>query len=167
MGKPLILSDNPGNQTTGELYVGTLDNPLSRTFINLDSAGFDPFNPDLNAVRVKARRGRVGASATYFVDRDVIGFRLKPLASSPIFPCIPMVPIAILSDCTCFAKGTNVPSCWADPTQTRPGSWEHEIMGRRGCDNFHLDASGQPVYGPDTDHIPEITVTLHERDHAA
>jgi hypothetical protein len=163
-GGLLRLKDNPQNETDGELYIGTLDNPTSRTFINLDATGFDPFTPDLNAVRVKARRLRVGASATYFLDRDVVGFRLKqpPDSSpSPTFPRIPMVPIAILSDPSCFAKGTNTPQCWANPTQTNPDSWENQIMGRQGKDRYALNSSGQPIFGS-MDGIKEITITLTE-----
>jgi hypothetical protein len=164
MGKPLLLKDNPDNLTSGELYAGTLDAPVSRTFIGLANTGFDPFNPDLNAVRVKAQhRNRVGASATYYIDRDVVGFRLKPPpSSSQLFPFIPMVPIAILSDPSCFPS-RYVPQWWADPSKTACNSWEHQVMGRQGQDNYYIDPSGLPAFGPNTDHIPEITVTLGEK----
>jgi len=160
MGKPLVLKDNPENLTDGELYVGTLDDPVSRTFIGLTNAGFDPFNPDLNAVRVKTHRRRVGASATYFIDRDVVGFRLKPPPASspyPTFPQVPMVPIAILSD-PCL-PGQNTPICWASKG---PSTWEQQIMARGVNDVWSIDpVTGQPtnIVG---DGIPEITLTLTE-----
>jgi hypothetical protein len=160
LGRPLLLKDNPDNLTDGELYAGTLDSPTSRTFIGLANVGFDPFHPDLNAVRVKAHRNRVGASSTYFIDRDVVGFRLKPPpASSPLFPAIPLVPIAILSD-PC-APSNNVPACWEGKDKS---TWEGAIMGRKGDDHWSLDASGRPVHAAGGDGIKEITVTLGEQE---
>jgi hypothetical protein len=157
MGQSLTLADNADNDTDGELYAGTLDNPTSRTFVGLTNTGFDPYNPDLNAVRVKKHFSRVGASSTYFIDRDVIGFRLKPPpAASPNFPAIPMVPIAILSD-PC-PPGRNTPDCWAQKGQS---TWERAIMARAGRDDWSMGPSGQPVHGVG-DGIPEIAVTLTE-----
>jgi hypothetical protein len=161
-GHAVTIHDNPQNETDGELYVGTLDDPTSRTFVGLANTGFDPYRPDLNAVRVKTRLPRVSASSTYFVDRDVIGFRLKqPRASSPTFPAIPMVPIAILSEPCPPAQ--NTPDCWVKKDLN---SWEGAIMGRRGQDDFLIGASGQPISrssnGGNSDGIPEISVTLTE-----
>ncbi len=156
LGRPLLLKDNPDNRTDGELYAGTLDNPASRTFIGLGNTGFDPFHPDLNAVRVQTHRNRVGASSTYFIDRDVVGFRLKPPpASSPAFPAIPVVPIAILSD-PC-APDNNVPGCWAGKDAS---TWEGAVLGRKGHDDWSMDGSGRPVSGGDG--IKEIVVTVGE-----
>ena len=158
MSHRLFLQDNPNNDTHGELYIGTLDDPASRTFINLNATGYDPFNPDLNAVRVKAHRSRAGASATYFIDRDVVGFRLKqPPTSSPTFPFIPMVPIAILSD-PCPPSQNN-PACWGGNNKNT-SSWEYQIMARNGLDQWTINSSGQPVLG--SDGIKEISVTLTE-----
>jgi len=146
VGKPLVLADNPQNLTDGELYVGTLDAPLSRTFINLTNPYYDPYNPDLNAVRVVTRRERAAASATYYADRDVLGFRVRPtLSSSPLFPAIPLVPIAILSD-PCPPSG-NTLACWASKG---PSTWENQIMAR------------QSVGGPGASGFPTIALTLTE-----
>jgi hypothetical protein len=157
-GKPFVLKDNPQNKTDGELYVGTLENPASRTFIGLDRTFFDPFNPDLNAVRVVTRRYRVAESSTYFVDRDVLGFRLKqPLASAPLFPAIPMVPIAIRSN-PCPPAQNN---CWLNNGNGGGNTWENEILARHGHDSWRIDpSSGQPTTGGDG--IPEIRITLSE-----
>jgi hypothetical protein len=157
-GHPLRLRDNPQNATDGDLYVGTLDEPNSRTFVNPDNVGYDPYRPDLNAVRVKTRLPRVAASATYFVDRDVIGFRLKqPPASSPTFPALPMVPIAILSQPCPPAQ--NTPDFWV---KKDPNTWERAIMARSGSDKWSIGPSGTPANVGDG--IPEISVTLTEGD---
>jgi hypothetical protein len=157
MGKPIILSDNPSNSTDGELYFTTLDDPAARTNINPCATGFDPYHPDLNAVRCKAHRSRVGSSSTYFIDRDVVGFRLKqPPKSSPAYPFIPMVPIAILSQ-PCPPTQNN-PACWSGKDHN---TWEQQIMARGGVDHWSMDSSGQPVSGI-ADGIKEITVTLTE-----
>jgi hypothetical protein len=156
MGKPVNITDNPQNANDGDLFVGTLDNPTSRTFIGLTNTGFDPYNPDLNAVRVKTRMAKIAASATYFVDRDVVGFRLKPPAgSSSTFPVLPMVPIAILSE-PC-SPNQNTPSCWATKDAS---SWEKAIMDRAGFDEWSIGPSGTPVNTADG--IREISVTLTE-----
>ncbi len=156
MGKPLNVVDNAQNQTDGDLYAGTLDNPTSRTFIGLTNTGFDAYNPDLNAVRVKTRMAKVAASATYYVDRDVIGFRLKPPPnSSPTFPALPLVPIAILSE-PCL-PGQNTPAGWATKDFS---SWERAVMARAGLDKWSIGPSGVPVNVGDG--IREISVTLTE-----
>src|SRR5262245_44485338 len=77
VGRPLNLSDNPDDLTDGEVYVGTLaGSPTSHAF-GPTTMFFDPYNPDLNGVRVKENtpRYRVRSSSTYYVDRDVVGFR--------------------------------------------------------------------------------------------
>jgi hypothetical protein len=157
-GKALTVHDNSDNATGGDLFVGTLDNPTSRTFVGLDNVGFDPYHPDLNAVRVKTRMAKIAASSTYYVDRDVIGFRLKqPSASNPLFPTIPMVPIAIPSQPCQPGPDTNTPGCWASKDVS---SWEGAIMGRRGLDQYSIGPSG--AIANTGDHIPEINVTLTE-----
>jgi hypothetical protein len=160
--KPLALKSNPDNRTDGELYVGTLDDPASRTFVGLTRSFFDPFNPDLNAVRVVARRARVGASSTYYVDRDVVGFRLKPPpASSPTFPAIPMVPIAIRSN-PCPPAQNN---CWLGGGNGGGNTWENEILARNGSNQWMMGTdpkTGRPVPVPGEDGIKEIKVTLTE-----
>jgi hypothetical protein len=156
MGKPVTVHDNPDNATDGDLFVGTLDNPTSRTFVGLDNVNFDPYRPDLNAVRVKTRLARVAASSTYYVDRDVIGFRLKqPPGSDPTFPALPMVPIAILSQPCPPAQ--NAPEFWEKKDLN---SWEGAVMARRGFDQWSIGTSGAPVIAGDG--IPEISVTLTE-----
>jgi hypothetical protein len=157
-GKALTVHDNPDNATDGDLFVGTLDNPTSRTFVGLNNIGFDPYHPDLNAVRVKTRMAKIAASSTYYVDRDVIGFRLKqPPPTNPLFPTIPMVPIAIPSQPCLPGPDTNTPACWASKDVS---SWEGAIMGRRGLDQYSIGPSGAVVVGGD--HVPEINVTLTE-----
>ncbi len=157
-GQRFVLKENPQNLTDGELYVGTLENPASRTFIGMNRTFFDPFDPDLNAVRVVARRYRVAESSTYFIDRDVLGFRLKqPLASAPYFPAIPIMPIAIRSN-PCPPAQNN---CWLNNGNGGGNTWENEILARNGSDSWRIDpASGQPTAG--SDGIKEITITLTE-----
>src|SRR5207249_416919 len=82
-GTPFLLRDNPDNLAGGELVVGTLSAPLSRDLDVTARTGFDPYHLDLNAVRVVTRRGRAAASSTYYVDRDVVGFRLSPPLATP------------------------------------------------------------------------------------
>ncbi|HEX5272127.1 MAG TPA: hypothetical protein VFW33_16635 [Gemmataceae bacterium] len=160
MGRPVTVNDNPDNDPAGDIFLGTLDNPTSRTFIGLDRTGFDPFNPDLNAVRLKTRLARVAASSTYFVDHDVIGFRLKePPPTSPGFPTVPMVPLAILSE-PC-APAQNTPTCWGSKDAT---TWEKQVMARAGKDEWSVGPSGAPVNVGDG--IPEIKVTLTQGDNS-
>jgi hypothetical protein len=163
MGRPLVLRDNPDNLLDGEIYVGTLSaNPTARTFGPATSF-FDPYNPDLNVVRIKENspRSRVRSSSTYYVDRDVVGFRLKPPpGSSTTFPSVPMVPFAILTD-PCL-PADNTLACWQGKAAS---TWEGAIMARKGVDNYLMDSTGKPAYSPGAgDGIPEITVTLTEKD---
>jgi hypothetical protein len=161
-GLPFVLRPNPQNLTDRGLFVGTLENPASRTFIGLDRLHFDPFDPDLNAVRVVSQRYKVAESSTYFIDRDVLGFRVKqPLAASPLFHAIPMVPIAIRSN-PCQPLQNN---CWLNGGNGGGNTWENEILARHGDDNWRIDpTSGVPTAG--SDGIPEITITLTEGDAA-
>jgi hypothetical protein len=163
MGRPLSLRDNPDNLLDGEIYFGTLPrSPTDRAF-GPAASFFDPYNPDLNAVRIKENspRSRVKSSSTYYIDRDVVGFRLKPPPdSSPTFPPVPMVPFAILTD-PCL-PANNTLTCWQGKASS---TWEGAIMARKGVDNFLMDPTGKPAYSPGAgDGIPEITVTLTEKD---
>jgi hypothetical protein len=164
VGKPLILKDNPDNLPRGELFIGTLEDPTSRDFIGLTRAHFDPYNPDLNAVRVTTRRSRAGASATYFVDRDVIGFHVKqPATPSLPPPAIPMVPIAIRSNpCPPAHK-----DCWLNGGNGGGNTWENQIHARNGSDHWKMGTdpkTGRPVPVAGQDDIKEITITLTEKD---
>ncbi len=144
VGKPLLLASNPSNETDGELYVGTLDAPLSRTFINLTNPYYDPYNPDLNAVRVVTRRARVAASATYYADRDVLGFRVRPtFATNPPFPAIPLVPIAVRS--VPCAPDQNTLACWLNGGN----NWENQVMARQALP-------------PGAPGLPQMTITITE-----
>jgi hypothetical protein len=161
-GKRLVLKDNPKNLTNGELYVGTVLDPTTRTFLDTARVNFDPYNPDLNAVRVVTYRGKAAASVTYYVDHDVVGFRLKqPPASSPTFPTIPMVPIAIRSN-PCPPANNN---CWLNGGNGGGNTWENQIMARRGHDDWRMGTdpkTGRPVPVAGSDGIKEISVTLTE-----
>jgi hypothetical protein len=169
-GQPLVLKDNPQNLTDGELYAGTLAQPLSRDFLAEPRLGFDPYHPDLNAVRVVVRRGHAAASATYCIDRDVVGFRLKPPQPPPARPAdalppltIPLVPLAVLSQPCLPAE--NRPECWR---KKDANTWERRIMALGGTDEWEMDPNppkGQPSLPIRTeagkgDGIPEIKVTL-------
>lgn len=98
-GKPLDLEANVENFVDGELVLGTLDNPFSRAF---DASGSGRL--DRNTVRVALRRHGAAASATAFVDRDVIGFKIQGLTSLPRpaggqpLPSVPVFPLAIPAD---------------------------------------------------------------------
>jgi Flp pilus assembly protein TadG len=95
-GKPLDLDPNAQNFTDGELVLGTLDNPFNHAF---DASGVGRL--DRNAVRVAGQRHGVAASATAFVDRDVVGFKIQGLTSLPApaggqaIPSVPVFPLAI------------------------------------------------------------------------
>lgn len=67
--------------------------------------------------------------ATARLDREVIGFRPRPLST------IPVVPIALRSD----------------PSGIDPGSWEDEVILGNGPDEFACDPSGGACLGPGAD----------------
>ncbi len=166
MGHGLTIHDNATNNPHGELFIDSLENPTSRDFLGLRAVGTDPYNPDLNAVRVKTHWAKISASSTYYVDRDVVGFRLKqPPSSNPTFPTLPMVPIAILSQPCVPGPTTNVPACWTSSSKSL-ASWEKAIMGRQGPDKYLMGPGGLPITavsnGGVGDNIPEISVTLTE-----
>jgi hypothetical protein len=164
-GGPLLLKDNPNNLIgpDQEIVIGTLSQPLARDFHADPAVGFDPFDPDLNAVSASAHRRRVGASSGYIVDRDVVGFRLKqppdlPPGQPPPFPpqAIPMVPIALLSQP--WLRSQDNLSVWQ---AAAANTWENQILARRGSDQFSLDpTTGRPT--AKADGIPEMQVTLTE-----
>lgn len=168
-GQPLVLRDNPDNLTDGELYAAVSDLG-TRTFLTDPRTGFDPYHPDLNAVRVKVRRGKAAALATYCADRDVVGFRLKPPPPAPAPPAvarppltIPLVPLAVLSQPCPPAENTS--ACWKKKDWN---TWERRIMAPGGTDEWEMDPNppkGQPslpirAESGKGDGIPEITVTL-------
>jgi hypothetical protein len=139
LGAPLQLIVNPEDPLQSDLVYGFKENPLER--------GFEPSqdldSPHLNVVRVIAKRSRergnpagmyfgrllglpfadVVASATAYLDRDLIGFR--PLGRQPI----PMVPLALLTD----------------PTMTDDEAWETQTLkptllpAAQGTDHFNFD----------------------------
>jgi hypothetical protein len=126
------------NCPDGEMVLGHLDCPDSRDFdCTLD-------NPELNAVRVKVKRGGTIAAATAFVDRDVIGFR--PQGQNPL----PVVPLAILADL--------IPSLFFPMLD----SWDAQIEGRLGTFHWLIDPETlKPRHvrkGERDDRIPEIRV---------
>lgn len=100
-GRRVELQLNTSNLTDGELVIGTLENPHSRSFDAIEPARRDLTRPNRNTVRVAVRRQGVAASATAFVDRDVVGFKIQGSMSLPTreghstVPAIPLLPLAI------------------------------------------------------------------------
>jgi hypothetical protein len=172
LGQCVQLRDNRGNDPTGELTIGTLANPFSHDF-DSSCRGFpNLYLPNRNAARVALKRCGVAASATAFVDRDVLGFQIQGAMSLPgqSIPAIPVMPLALFTD-PVFEPGAHD---GADPREhearcaTRDRrSWEHQVIGRRGGDQFRLGggADGKQEIrrvqaGERGDGIPEMRVTL-------
>jgi hypothetical protein len=77
------------------------------------------YNPHLNAARVQIERQNVRVGVTAYVDRDVIGFKVRGTSHilSGMEPAIPVMPFAILTD-------------WSAMPDDK--SWEHNIINRDG-----------------------------------
>lgn len=158
-GGDVPLNANVTNAADGELLLGTLDGPNAVPNWMIPPLTADSlYNPHLNAVRVQLERLSVRAAATAYVDRDVIGFKVRgtshvltPLGEA----AIPVVPLAVRTD-------------WQDLSNNK--SWDHNIIERQGADDYLLDAFGVPVHVPDpdpmtptpADGIPEITVRISD-----
>ncbi len=160
-GTPLQLQSNPDNSQDGDLVLGYLDSPRSHQFV-LAEPPDDRGAQDLrgvNAVRVVGRRTRargnaaglywarllklesadVLAAATAMLDHSVIGFR--PVGSIRV----PLAPIALLSD----------------PSFKVQQSWEAQVEGTRGVDDFRFDRkSRRYLVDARGDGIYEMTVTI-------
>lgn len=122
LGRPLELVFDPGDSESSDVVFGYRENAEDRNF----QAAVDLGDVNINAVRVIARRTRqrgnpagmffgrllglpvadVVASATAYLDRDVIGFR--PVGQRPI----PLAPLALLSD----------------PNLSKPMAWETQTL---------------------------------------
>ena len=105
------------------------------------------YNPFLNALRISATQvENVSATATVYLDRDVIGFRVNMLVRQPArgIPAVPVVPFGILTD---YAAGTE-PALLGGSMSS----------GRFGSDNSPCRRPAAPAAGADG--IPEITVTI-------
>jgi hypothetical protein len=158
-GHPLLLRENHENECQGELVLGTLQNPFSHEFNAAPEGRPDLCHPNRNAVRAALKRRCVAASATAFVDRDVIGFQIEGAMSlarnAP--PAIPVIPLALLTDPA--PHGTREECAERDRD-----SWEFRILARKGLegdgrDFFHCHPkTGRPEEGADD--IPEIRITL-------
>lgn len=86
--------------------------------------------------------GDVSSRVEATIDNRIVGVR--PLVGAPV----PALPLAIW---------------WKDPTQQRRDTWEQQIDGRRGADNFGHDAvTGEVTRG--SDGIPEIVLRSQSRD---
>jgi hypothetical protein len=161
LGEPLPLDPNDTNLPEGDVLFGTLDNPHAPLFVPAGNVA-DLSNPSLglvNAVRITGRRTRDRGNAaglylgrafavpaadvvtlsTAMLDRDVVG--LRPALNQPL----PLVPIALLSD----------------PGGTNPASWEAQVPGGRGPDDYRFDPATRTVVADATgDGIHEMEVTL-------
>jgi hypothetical protein len=108
------FTNHPGD----ELLFGRLTDRHSKCFEYEPSALLE-----FNAVRVAVQRRGVGATATAYVDRDVIGF--KPQGLKPL----PLAPLAVLTD----------------PQRQNPRSWDHQILERHGTFHWFVDRrTGRP-----------------------
>jgi Flp pilus assembly protein TadG len=154
--KPLMLDPNWVNRSDGQVLLGTLDNPFTRVFDDLLDPTPNLYQPHLNAARIAGRHHGVAASATAFVDRDVLGFRITGsiALSGQFVPSIPVMPLALLSHPV--APSDNCPTSWL---KARHDSWESQIMARKGADDWTaVGPSGGVGLGPDG--IPEMTVVV-------
>jgi hypothetical protein len=157
MVDPNVTPDPPCttmfNDPNGQIVIGMKNSRTDTTFNTDLSAAWDLYKPQYNTVQVSLSRAgmeitrptTVTVKSTAFLDRDVIGFHVQSPASlvpPGMVPAIPVMPFAIRSD------SSNPP--------TDSHSWDEEIIGRNGPDNFQFNASGVPV--PGSDGIPEITV---------
>lgn len=158
-GQGLYLDPNVSNDPDGDIVVGTLATPRSKTFLLPDlTKNTDPEWLSLNTVRVTGRRdgqhpdGPVGlhngpllsrmpndavAVSTATLDRFVIG--LRPLGRQPM----PLCPLALFS----FPPGT-LRHCW-----------EYNVEKRLGDDRFRVQPNGpffQIVGGADGLHEMEV-----------
>lgn len=157
---PGALTANPAN---GDIVFAFLDEPRdplpqNRILVVRDldgSCNNAPFLPQINTVRVSARRlkargnpvGLLGgdftgfgstdmvALATATLDRDVIGF--EPVGDQPI----PLAPIALLS-----RAGAGLAS-----------SWQNELQ--KANDNWHFDPSSG-LFSAGGDGLPEALLVL-------
>lgn len=158
----LVLDQNASNSPSGEMVIGTIQNPYDTNLDNDLSPPWDLYNPRYNVFEVKCMRGGptlspfltgdVSAFVRTYLDRDVTGFKVQGtstvVAPSGSLPSIPVVPIAIRTDYV-----TNPP--------TDVNSWDYRIIHRLApTDNYSI-ATGTPVFGPPPqDGIPELTVTI-------
>lgn len=166
-GLPHEFNLNAENDPAGDIVVGFIDDPASRSFSPASVA--EQCDPLVNAVLIRAERSRgrgtpvtlyfgrlngklgadVRAEALGYLDRDVIGFR--PQDGVPA----PLMPFAIFSD----------------PTMQQPASWEAQTAGpnvdraHAGQDRFAYDPNAKRFreVGVDADQgngICEMTVRL-------
>lgn len=158
----LVLDQNSSNAISGEMVIGTIQNPFDTTLDNDLTPTWDLYNPRFNVFQVACMRGGpilspfltgdVSAYVRTYLDRDVTGFKVQGTSTvvgpSGSLPSIPVVPIAIRSDYV-----TNPP--------TDSDSWDYRIIHRLlPTDNYSI-ATGTPVFGPaPQDGIPELTVTI-------
>jgi hypothetical protein len=157
-GGPIRLGRNEANCLSGELLLGKLDQRFDRHFDARAGLQVQLYQPGIDAVRVEVRRLNVAAEATAFVDRDIVGFRIRGTNAVPgqTIPAVPVVPLALLTD-PCPPEQNNLP-CWSAKA---PASWEYQILARLGGDQWRLNpTTGQPEQG--SDGIPEITVVISE-----
>jgi hypothetical protein len=158
-GQGLYLDPNVNNDPNGDIVVGTLLTPRSKTFLLPDlTKNSDPEWLSINAVRVTGRcdqrrpDGPVGlhngpllsrlpndvaAVSTATLDRFVIGFR--PMGLQPM----PLCPLALFS----YPPG-NMRHCW-----------EYNVEKRLGDDRFRVQRNGsiyQILGGADGLHEMEV-----------
>lgn len=158
LGGPLRIAANHDNAPAGEMVIGTLNTAHSRDFDVTMPTIAELTRPRGNALRLEVRRSGVAAHATAFADHDVIGFIITGTIALPgqTVPSIPVAPVAILTD-PC-PPALNRLASWQTK---RPGSWEHDILARRGHDHYARDPHTGELLRQ-ADGIPEITVTLSE-----
>jgi hypothetical protein len=143
LGRPQELIFTPDDPEQSDLVFGYKEDPAVRGF----TPAYDLDDQHINTVRVIARRTRergnpagmyfgrflslpfadVVASATAYLDRDVIGFR--PIGSVPV----PLAPLALLTD----------------PTMTDSEAWETQTIKPTlsptpsGTDDFVFDRANK------------------------
>jgi hypothetical protein len=164
------LDTNPTNDPSGELVIGTINDPVETTppgfvtDLTLNWSLYSPFvagGAAFNTVDVAMQRQAFGALAPQdvfvrsraFLDRDVVGFKVEGSSQTLAGPepAIPVVPLALLTDYSTLLPGV-----------ANPLSWEFNIIGRNGLDVYKFDAAGNPIGPvlPPADGIPEMIVTI-------
>src|SRR5262249_44561452 len=148
---PLALQIDPASDGS-DVLLGTFTAERPGTFTVADlSSPTPPTLGQVSAVLVAARRLQARGTGVRLLLAPPVGLQPSAIALPPqaVYGSrarpgnpIPFVPVGILSD----------------PAAADPRSWENQVTGRNGPDEFRLDPDQGFVAGADG--IPEIDVQL-------
>lgn len=152
-GDPVTINSDP----QGDVRLGRLILDETEKQVRFEESDENPTTAVVTAQRTRRTNNPVGlfvagltgipfgdvaSRVEATIDNRIVGVR--PLAGAPV----PALPLAIW---------------WKDPSQQRRDTWEQQIDGRRGADNYgHDSATGQVYRG--SDGIPEIVLRSQSRD---